>query len=51
MEPDKSYDREFGPEDENQFVLDLVSAFDDVKMYEQGKKKLKTARELLNELR
>lgn len=31
-------------------VLDLVEAFNDVKLHEQGKKKLKTAKEFFNEL-
>ncbi|HET7117693.1 MAG TPA: hypothetical protein VFI29_14455 [Hanamia sp.] len=32
-----------------QFIADLADAFNDVKLYEQGKKKLKSAKELLNE--
>ena len=32
------------------FVADLAEAFNDVKLYEQGKKELKDAKELLNEL-
>jgi len=31
------------------FITDLADAFNDVKLYEQGKKKLKSAKELLNE--
>ena len=31
-------------------VLDLVEAFNDVKLHEQGKKKLKTSKEFFNEL-
>ncbi len=31
-------------------VSDLAAAFEDVKLYEEGKKKLKTARDLINEL-
>lgn len=34
----------------NQIVSDLTEAFNDVKLYEQGKIKLKSAKELLNEL-
>lgn len=33
-----------------EFVTDLAEAFNDVKLYEQGKKKLKKAKDLLNEL-
>jgi hypothetical protein len=32
------------------FISELKDAFDDVKLHEQGKKKLKTAKQLLNEL-
>ena len=31
-------------------ILDLVDAFNDIKQHEQGKKKLKTAKEFFNEL-
>ena len=34
----------------SKFVSDLAEAFNDVKLYEQGEKKLKTAKDLLNEL-
>ena len=34
----------------NNLIKDLSDAFNDVALYEQGKKKLKTAEELLNEL-
>jgi hypothetical protein len=34
----------------SRFINDLVEAFDDVKQHEQGKKKLKSAKDLLNEL-
>lgn len=34
----------------SQFIDDLAEAFEDVKAHEQGKKKLKSAKELLNEL-
>jgi len=33
-----------------QSIKDLKEAFNDVKLYEQGKKKLKSAKDLLNEL-
>jgi hypothetical protein len=33
-----------------ELVKDLAEAFNDVKLYEAGKKKLKTAKQLLNEL-
>jgi hypothetical protein len=32
------------------FISDLADAFNDVKLYEKGKKKLKSAKDLLNEL-
>lgn len=35
----------------SQFISDLADAFNDVKLHEQGKKKLKSAKDLLNELR
>lgn len=31
-------------------IQDLAEAFNDVKLYEQGKKKLKSAKDLLNEI-
>lgn len=34
----------------SRFISDLAEAFNDVKLHEQGKKKLKTAKDLLNEL-
>ncbi|MDX2247913.1 MAG: hypothetical protein SF052_14100 [Bacteroidia bacterium] len=34
----------------NEAIADLAEAFNDVKLYEQGKKKLKSAKDLLNEL-
>jgi len=34
----------------DQILTDLKEAFEDIKLYEQEKKKLKTAKELLNEL-
>uniref|UniRef100_A0A0P6C9L6 Uncharacterized protein n=1 Tax=Daphnia magna TaxID=35525 RepID=A0A0P6C9L6_9CRUS len=34
----------------SQLISDLAEAFDDVKLHEQGKKKLKSAKDVLNEL-
>jgi len=34
----------------SEFVQDMVEAFNDVKIHEQGRKKLKPAKDLLNEL-
>lgn len=34
----------------SEHINNLVEAFDNVKQYESGKKKLKTAKDLLNEL-
>lgn len=34
----------------SRLISDLAEAFNDVKLHEQGKKKLKTAKDLLNEL-
>jgi len=34
----------------SKFIADMAEAFDNVKQYEQGKKKLKTAKQLLSEL-
>lgn len=31
-------------------IQDLIEAFNDVKLYEEGKKQLKSAKDLLNEL-
>lgn len=42
--------KEVKDERKSQFITDLAEAFNDVKLYEQGKKKLKTAKDLLNEL-
>ncbi len=42
--------KEVKDEKKSQFVSELAEAFNDVKLYEQGKKKLKLAKELLNEL-
>lgn len=42
--------KEVTDEGESEFIAGLGDAFNDVKLYEQGKKKLKSAKELLNEL-
>lgn len=42
--------KEVKDESKSQFVSDLAESFNDVKLYEQGKKKLKSAKDLLNEL-
>jgi hypothetical protein len=42
--------KEVKDEAKSQFISDLADAFNDVKLYEQGKKKLKSAKDLLNEL-
>lgn len=34
----------------NNYIQELAEAFNDVSLYEQGKKKLKSAKDLLNEL-
>lgn len=34
----------------SEFVKDLAASFDDVRLHEAGKKKLKSAKDLLNEL-
>jgi len=34
----------------SQFISDMAEAFEDVRLHEQGKKKLKFAKDLLNEL-
>jgi len=33
----------------SQFISDMVESFDNVRQYEQGKKQLKSAKDLLNE--
>ena len=38
--------KELKDENKSQFVTDLAEAFNDVKLYEQGKKKLKSAKDL-----
>ncbi|HAH55945.1 MAG TPA: hypothetical protein DCM02_11865 [Flavobacterium sp.] len=55
MEMVKSLDyisviKEVKEERKSQFISDLVEAFNDAKLYEQGEKKLKSAKDLLNEL-
>ena len=55
MEMIKSLDyinviKEVKDERKSKFINDLAEAFNDVKLYEQGKKKLKSAKDLLNEL-
>lgn len=42
--------KEVKNEEKSQFISDLAESFNDVKLYEQGKKKLKSAKDLLNEL-
>jgi len=42
--------KEVKEERKSQFISDLAEAFNDVKQYEQGKKKLKSAKDLLIEL-
>jgi len=42
--------KEVKDERKGEFIAGLADAFNDVKLYEQGKKKLKTAKELINEL-
>jgi hypothetical protein len=37
-------------EHKTQFIRDFIEALDNVKQYEKGKKKLKSAKDLLNEL-
>ncbi len=55
MELIRSFDyirvvKEVRDEPKSQLINDLAEAFNDVKLYEQGKKKLKSAKDLLNEL-
>jgi hypothetical protein len=42
--------KEVKEERKSKFITDLAEAFNDVKLYEKGKKKLKSAKDLLNEL-
>lgn len=41
--------KEVKDEGKGEFIAGLADAFNDVKLYEQGKKKLKSAKDLLNE--
>jgi hypothetical protein len=42
--------KEIKDENKSQFIADLAESFNDVKLHQQGKKKLKSAKDLLNEL-
>ena len=42
--------KEIKEKSKSRLISDLAEAFNDVKLHEQGKKKLKTAKDLLNEL-
>lgn len=42
--------KEVKDKEKSQAIQDLAEAFNDVKLYEEGKKKLKSAKDLLNEL-
>lgn len=42
--------QEFKDKHKSEAVQDLYEAFSDAKLHEQGKKKLKSAKEVLNEL-
>ena len=42
--------KEIKDQRKSRFVKELVEAYNDVKLYEQGKKKLKSAKDLLDEL-
>ncbi len=42
--------QEIKDQEKSQAVLDLIEAFNDVKLHQQGKKELKAAKDLLNEL-
>jgi len=42
--------REVRDERKSQFINDLADSFNDVRLFEQGKKKLKSAKDLLNEI-
>ena len=42
--------KEIKDESKSQFVADLAESFNDIKLHQQGKKKLKSAKDLLNEL-
>lgn len=42
--------KEIKNKEKSQAIQDLAEAFNDVKLYEEGKKKLKSAKDLLDEL-
>lgn len=42
--------KEVNQKEKSKAIEDLVEAFNDVKLYEEGKKELKSANDLLNEL-
>ncbi len=42
--------KEIRDKEKSQVIQDLAEAFNDVKLYEKGNKKLKSAKDLLNEL-
>lgn len=42
--------KEVKSKEKSQALQDLAESFNDVKLYEEGKKKLKSAKELLDEL-
>jgi hypothetical protein len=42
--------KEVRDKQKSQLISDLSEAFNDVKLYEEGKKNLKSAKDLLNEL-
>lgn len=42
--------KEVKDKEKSKAIQDLAEAFNDVKLYEQGKKKLKSAKDLLDEL-
>ena len=42
--------KEVNDKRKSEAIQDLAEAFNDVKLYEQGKKKLKSAKDLLNEI-
>lgn len=55
MELIKNFDfisniKEVNEDKKSEFVEDLAEAFNDIKLHEQGRKKLKSAKDLLNEL-
>ena len=42
--------KESSSKEKSEAIESLIEAFNDVKLYEQGKKELKSAKDLLNEL-